>query len=112
MPVLTLSSTFGTPSGQRHANCYQYQRAGCNNRSYRVLKLNIDKYRSMVLDDEGKSQYLGMDFPPALDLAGMARSIGVFARTIENPDDVAPAMRSALESGKPAMLDVVIDGSL
>ena len=84
----------------------------CNNRSYRILKLNVDKYRSMVLDAEGESRYLGMDFPIALDIAGMARSMGVDARTIEDPSDVAPATRAALESGRPAVLDVVIDGSV
>ena len=84
----------------------------CNNRSYRILKLNVDKYRSMVLDAEGESRYLGMDFPIALDIAGMARSMGVDARTIEDPSEVAPATRAALESGRPAVLDVVIDGSV
>ncbi len=83
----------------------------CNNRAYRILKLNIDRYRSMV-DTEGESRYMGMDFPIALDIAGMARSMGVDARTIEDPADVAPATRAALESGRPAVLDVVIDGSL
>ncbi len=84
----------------------------CNNGAYRILKLNMDKYRSMVLDEDGKSQYLGMDFPFALDLAGMARSMGVSASTIEDPKEVAPAVRTALESGKPAVLDVVIDGAV
>ena len=84
----------------------------CNNRSYRILKLNLDKYRSSVLDAEGESRYLGMDFPIALDIAGMARSMGVDARTIEDPSEVAPAARAALESGRPAVLDVVIDGSV
>ena len=83
----------------------------CNNRSYRILKLNIDRYRSMV-DADGESRYMGMDFPIALDVAGMARSMGVDARTIDDPSDVAPATRAAIESGRPAVLDVVIDGSL
>ena len=84
----------------------------CNNRSYRILKLNLDKYRSMVRDAEGESRYLGMDFPIALDIAGMARSMGVDARTIEDPSEVAPAARAALESGRPAVLDIVIDGAV
>ena len=83
----------------------------CNNGAYRILKLNIDRYRSMV-DAEGESRYMGMDFPIALDVAGMARSMGVDARTIEDPAEVAPATRAALESGRPAVLDVVIDGAL
>ena len=84
----------------------------CNNRSYRILKLNLDRYRSMMPDAEGESRYLGMDFPIALDIAGMARSMGVYARTIEDPSEVAPAARAALESGRPAVLDIVIDGAV
>ena len=84
----------------------------CNNGSYRILKLNLDRYRSMLPDAEGDSRYLGMDFPIALDIAGMARSMGVDARTIEDPSEVAPATRDALESGRPAVLDVVIDGAV
>ena len=84
----------------------------CNNGSYRILKINMDRYRSMVSDAGEESRYLGMDFPIALDVAGMARSMGVDASTIEDPSDVAAATRAALESGRPTVLDVVIDGAL
>ena len=39
----------------------------CNNRSYRILKLNMDIYlRRMLEDRERDSEYVGMDFPNAL----------------------------------------------
>ena len=85
----------------------------CNNRSYRVLKLNIDAYKTDVLKEESpQSQYLGMDFRTPLDLAGMAEAMGVYGRKIEDPAEVGPAMRHALDLGKPAVLDIAIDGSV
>ena len=84
----------------------------CNNRSYRILKLNMNIYKSEVLDEEAPNSYLGMDFPIPLDLAAMANACGVFGRTIEDPQEIAPAIEIALASGRPALLDVVIDGAV
>jgi acetolactate synthase-1/2/3 large subunit len=53
-----------------------------------------------------------MDFPVPLNIAGIASAIGVYGRTIEDPSEIGPALRQALDSGKPAVLDVVIDGSV
>ena len=85
----------------------------CNNRSYRILKLNMNIHRQEILGEvveEGFEGYVGMDFPLPLNLAGMAEAIGVYGRTISDPDDIGPEIRKALQSGKPAVLDVVIDG--
>ena len=85
----------------------------CNNASYRVLKVNMDLYKDLILKDKGgASQYLGMDFPLPLDFAAMAEAMGVHGTRIEDPADLAPAMRHAFELGKPALLDVVIDGAV
>lgn len=85
----------------------------CNNRSYRVLKLNMDLYKTQIIKEESpRSKYLGMDFPIPLNIAGIAEAIGVHGRKIEDPAELAPALRHALELGKPAVLDVVIDGSV
>ena len=84
-----------------------------NNSSYRVLKLNMDTYKTHVLkEDIPRSQYIGMDFPTPLNIAGIAEATGVYGIKIEDPAELAPAVRSALELGKPAVLDVVIDGSV
>ena len=49
----------------------------CNNRSYRVLKVNMDIYLRRMLDDqERQSEYVGMDFANPLDLSAIAPSNG------------------------------------
>ena len=85
----------------------------CNNEAYRVLKVNMDVYKSLVLgQDPPQSRYIAMDFPQRLDLAGMARAMGIQGVRIEDPLQIGPEMRKALASGKPAVLDVIIDGAL
>ena len=84
----------------------------CNNRSYRILKVNMNTYKNQILHEETPDAYVGMDFPIPLNIAGIANAIGVYGRTIEDPSEIGPALRQALDSGKPAVLDVVIDSSL
>jgi len=85
----------------------------CNNKSYRVLKLNMNTYKTQIVRDESPpSEYLGMDFPIPLNIAGIAEAIGVYGRKIEDPSELAPTVRNTLETGKPAVLDVIIDGSV
>ena len=84
----------------------------CNNRSYRILKLNMNIYKNQILQEEAPEDYVGMDFPIPLNIAGIANAIGVYGRTIEDPAEIGPALRQGLDSGQPAVLDVVIDGSL
>ena len=43
------------------------------------------------------------------DYAMMARSMGAEGRTIERPQDLAPALDAAIASGRPTVLDVRID---
>ncbi len=85
----------------------------CNNGMYRVLKINMNAYKTLVEGEENPtSKYIGMDFPVPFDIAGMAEAMGVYGRRIENPADIAPEIDKALASGKPAVLDVVIDGTV
>jgi len=85
----------------------------CNNRAYRILKQNMDIYlRSMLQDGERESAYMGMDFANPLNLAGMAQAMGVASSTIEDPAEIKSAVELAFASGKPALLDITIDGSL
>ncbi len=84
----------------------------CNNRSYRILKVNLNTYKNQIVHEETPDGYVGMDFPVPLNIAGIASAIGVYGRTIEDPSEIGPALRQALDSGKPAVLDVVIDGSV
>ena len=87
----------------------------CNNRSYRILKLNMNIHQQEILGRDiadGFEGYVGMDFPLPLNIAGIAEAIGVYGRTITDPEDIGPEIRKALDSGKPAVLDVVIDGRI
>ena len=56
--------------------------------------------------------YIGMDISgPEPDFSGLARSMGWYAEgPIENPRDIAPALKRAIEqvkSGKPALIDTI-----
>ena len=85
----------------------------CNNRAYRVLKLNMDAYKRDILgESDPRSRYMAMDFPIPMNIAGMAEAMGVRGRQIADPAEIAPALSAALESGKPTVLDVSIDGAV
>ena len=85
----------------------------CNNSTYRVLKLNMNLYKTHIMEEETPvSRYMGMDFPLRPGFSEIARGMGVHARRVEDPVDVGPAVKEALDLGKPALLDVVIDGSI
>ena len=85
----------------------------CNNGMYRVLKVNMDIYKKDILkEEEPGSNYLYMDFPTPFDVAAIANSMGVHGERITEPEQIKPALDRALASGKPALLDMVIDGSL
>ena len=86
----------------------------CNNGMYRVLKVNFDVYQREILQQkESSGENLPYsDFPTPFDVAGMATSMGVHGERITDPAEIAPAVDRALASGKPAVLDIVIDGSL
>jgi len=46
------------------------------------------------------------------DFAALARSFGALGATVEKPDDFRPALEKAIASGKPYVLDVLIDSSI
>ncbi|MDQ3760441.1 MAG: thiamine pyrophosphate-binding protein [Actinomycetota bacterium] len=84
----------------------------CNNRSYRILKLNIQQY----WQERGLPEH---DFPASFDLGGpelrfdrMAESMGVPAVRVETGAQVRPAITRALETDGPFLIDLVIDGDV
>ncbi len=85
----------------------------CNNRAYRVLKLNMNLYQSEILGrDNPASDYIAMDFATPFDIAAVAEAMGVYGRKVEDPSEVGAALREAIALGKPAVLDVSIDGAV
>ena len=85
----------------------------CNNGAYRVLKLNMNLYQSEILGrDNPESEYIAMDFATPFDIAAVAEAMGVDGRKIEDPADLGPALAHAIAQGRPAVLDVSIDGTV
>ena len=85
----------------------------CGNNAYRVLKLNMNIYKTHILGEQSpQSRYIAMDFPTPLNIAGIAEAMGVDSGRIHNPADIAPALARAVALGKPAVLDIAIDGAV
>ncbi|MEC9288418.1 MAG: thiamine pyrophosphate-dependent enzyme [Chloroflexota bacterium] len=47
-----------------------------------------------------------------MDLAAIARAMGIAGETVTDPAELGPALERAYASGRPALLDVSIDGAL
>ena len=86
----------------------------CNNGMYRVLKVNFNVYQKDILDlpETAGANLLYSDFNTPFDMAAIANSMGVTGTRITKPEEIKPAIDKAVASGKPALLDIVIDGSL
>ena len=73
-----------------------------NNRSYRILKERLVSMRST-------DRFTGMDIrDPEIDYTGLARSMGVKAQRVTDPEAIAPALREALQSGEPRLIEVMV----
>ncbi|HKI98127.1 MAG TPA: thiamine pyrophosphate-binding protein [bacterium] len=83
-----------------------------NNRVYRVLKLNMTRFRS-EFGLGGERAFPHMDLTdPDLDYVSLAKGLGMDATAVRSPEQVGPAVREAFASGKPWLLDVLLDGSV
>jgi benzoylformate decarboxylase len=76
-----------------------------NNRGYRILKERLKSMR-------GTERFIGMDLrEPEIDFVALSQSLGVAAQRIDDPDALAPALKAAVSTGGPSLLDVrVADG--
>ncbi len=82
----------------------------CNNQSYRILKLNMLQYLGEAMAGR---KFIGMDLvDPVLDFAQIAQAFGIRGQRVESSEELGPALRSALRSGEPSLVDVVIEGGL
>jgi len=57
------------------------------------------------MTETGKKMWMFRD----VDLAAVAESLGASAVRVEDPDDLAEALRAARDSNRPAVVDVVTD---
>jgi benzoylformate decarboxylase len=76
-----------------------------NNRGYRIIKERLVSFRKT-------DQFTGMDIrEPDIDFLAVAKSFGLAARRVTDPQDIAPALREGFASGKPNLIDMrVADG--
>jgi len=76
-----------------------------NNRGYRIIKERLVAFRKT-------DRFTGMDLrDPDIDFVAAAKSYGLAARRVSEPQDIAPALREAFASGAPNVVDVrVADG--
>jgi benzoylformate decarboxylase len=73
-----------------------------NNRSYRILKERLVSMRAT-------DRFTGMDLrDPDIDFTGLARSLGVHAERVSEPQGIAPALQAALQSGGTRLIEVMV----
>ena len=81
----------------------------CNNRSYKVLRENMARY---LTGTERQSEYIGMDFYNSpLDFVKLAHAFGLNGTRVEQPEDLGRALHNGITSGKPNVIDVILDDS-
>ena len=77
-----------------------------NNKGYRILKQRLRAFHGSDTD-------VGMDLVrPEINFAGLARSFGVTAERVTEPDAVRPALEAAMARRGPTLLDVIVDGAV
>jgi len=86
----------------------------CNNGMYRVLKVNFNVYQEEILEQKETAgeNLLYSNFDTPFDISEIAKGMGLHSERISDPDDISAAVGRALATGKPSVLDIVIDGSL
>jgi benzoylformate decarboxylase len=76
----------------------------CNNAEYQILK---DCARLMPLPRMASGRFLAMDLvQPEIDFVGLARSLGVEAQRVTEPEELSERLRASLAGDKPVLLDV------
>jgi benzoylformate decarboxylase len=77
-----------------------------NNRQYKILKGYL---RGMGGTAARTGRFVGMDLEdPPVDFASLARSMGVDATVVESTGDVGDAVRAAMATGRPHVLELPI----
>jgi benzoylformate decarboxylase len=81
-----------------------------NNGTYRILKLNMNRFRKVADIDPGRG-YANLDInDPPIDFVNMAVGMGLKALRVTSPDEVGPAVARAFASNEPWLIEAVVDG--
>jgi benzoylformate decarboxylase len=76
----------------------------CNNAEYQILK---DCARQLPLPRMAAGRFLAMDLvQPEIDFVGLARSLGVEAQRVTEPQELSERLRASLAGDQPVLLDV------
>jgi benzoylformate decarboxylase len=77
-----------------------------NNRQYKILKGYLERMGGASVRT---GRFVGMDLDdPPVDFLALARSMGVDATTVEHADDAGDAVKAALDTGRPHLLELRI----
>lgn len=80
-----------------------------NNAQYQILKVGA---RQLRLPSAMLNKFVGMDLvEPEVDIVALAEALGVAARRVETPTELADAVRSALGARRPQLIELPIDRS-
>ena len=83
-----------------------------HNREYKILKINMDIYRERF-GVPADRPYPHMNLTePEIDFVGLARSLGLNAQRVDDPNDIQEAFETAVASKKPWLLDISIEGRI
>lgn len=81
----------------------------CANASYCQVKL----MKNLLMGENAKGRFLGMDLDkPQIDFRQLAQAMGVHGQKAERPEQLREALDSALDLGKPAVVEVSIESML
>ncbi|MFY9138598.1 thiamine pyrophosphate-binding protein [Zwartia sp.] len=73
-----------------------------NNRSYRIIK-------ERLLAMRGTDDFVAMDMDnPAIDFAGVAKSMGMPSQVVTDPTQLAEVLKTAMASGGPNLVEVIV----
>ena len=77
-----------------------------NNTEYKILK---NCAQVLKLPHACREQFVGLDLAaPSIDYVGLARSLGVSARRVTEPDELTESVRQSLSADSPQLIEVPV----
>jgi benzoylformate decarboxylase len=81
----------------------------CANASYSQVKI----MKRRLMGEKAKGRNLGTNLDePRIDFCQLAQAMGVHGQKVERPEELKGALKSALESDKPAVVEVYIENAI
>jgi benzoylformate decarboxylase len=78
----------------------------CNNAQYQILKIGA---QGMGLPRASEGRFEGMDIAkPEVDMVSLARSFGVEAHRVNDPDELATRVQESFSRDLPILFDVPV----